>query len=394
MHFHRKLVILGSTGSIGNSCLDVVSRFPEHFTVIGLAAGRNVELLARQAVQFRPHLCAVQGLEEAVTLQSMLPAGLGIEVRWGPEGFCSLARHPEADTVVSAIVGAAGLAPTWAAVQAGKRVALANKETLVIAGELVMAEAEKTGAEILPVDSEHSAIFQALAGQHRDEVKRLILTASGGPFLNMTSEELGRVTPAQALAHPRWRMGAKISIDSATLMNKGLEAIEARWLFGLAWDKIAIHIHPQSIVHSLVEFIDGAVLAQLGRPDMRVPIAYALSHPYRLPLDLPPLDLTHSEALTFSEPDENRFPCLTLALAAGRRGGTNPAALNAANEAAVESFLAGEIAFRDIREIVTMVLADGRASSLTNIEQVMAADLAARAKAREVIAQIKGDILQ
>ncbi|MBF0527894.1 MAG: 1-deoxy-D-xylulose-5-phosphate reductoisomerase [Deltaproteobacteria bacterium] len=387
----RRVVVLGATGSIGRSCLDVISRFPDRFKIVGLAAGRNMELLAAQAALFKPRMCAVMGAAEAEVLRRLLPQDLNVEIVWGREGLCRVAALEETDIVVSAIVGAAGLAPTWTAVRSGKRVALANKETLVMAGELIMAEARKTGAEILPVDSEHSAIFQTLSGQRLEDVKRLILTASGGPFLNLSSEELARVTPRQALAHPRWRMGAKISIDSSTLMNKGLEAIEARWLFGLPWDRIAIHIHPQSIVHSLVEFIDGAVLAQLGRPDMRVPIAYALSYPARLPLDFPALDLVHSEPLTFAEPDEDRFPCLALALAAGRLGGAGPTALNAANEVAVEAFLLGEISFSDLAVVVATVVSGADPRPLTDLEQIMDADRVSRTMAREVIARIKGD---
>ena len=275
--------ILGSTGSIGVNSLDVVRRFPDRFRVTALAAGRNVRLLARQIREFQPRLAAVAGPGQAEELKDLLGASSGPEIAWGEEGLCRVAAADEVETVVSAVVGAAGLVPTWAAVKAGKRIALANKETLVMAGALVVDAAAASGAEILPVDSEHSAIFQVLAGQRPEDIKRIILTASGGPFRNLAAEELAGVTRDQALNHPNWNMGAKISVDSATLMNKGLEAIEARWLFNLPWDKIAIHIHPQSIVHSMVEFIDGSVLAQLGMPDMRVPIAYALSYPERLP---------------------------------------------------------------------------------------------------------------
>ncbi|MEW6266077.1 MAG: 1-deoxy-D-xylulose-5-phosphate reductoisomerase [Thermodesulfobacteriota bacterium] len=391
MKSRRHIAVLGSTGSIGRNCLDVAARFPDRFQVVGLTAGRNVRLLADQAAAFRPRLLAVQGPEEARELERLLGSNRQAEIAWGEEGLIRVAAMAEAETVVSAVVGATGLKPTWTAVLAGKRVALANKETLVMAGELVMNEARASGAEILPVDSEHSAIFQVLAGQDPAHVKRLILTASGGPFLDLPAASLAAITPDQALAHPKWRMGSKISVDSATLMNKGLEAIEARWLFGLSWDKIHIHVHPQSIVHSMVEFVDGSVLAQLGRPDMRVPIAYALSYPERLPLGLPGLDLPRAEPLTFAEPDEERFPCLALALTAGRRGGTGPAALSAANEVAVASFLAGELAFPDIAAVVAEVLAANGAEPLAGLEQAVAADSAARLKAGEIIERIKGD---
>jgi len=383
------IAILGSTGSIGVNTLRVVREFPERFTVLGLAGGRNVERLSEQIQMFRPRLAAVRDESLATELKGRLGHGHETRVLWGREGYIELASMPQADTVVSAMVGAAGLLPTWAAVQAGKRVALANKETLVMAGELVMAEAARTGARILPVDSEHSAIFQSLAGQRIQDVRRIILTASGGPFRDMPPEELAHVSREQALAHPNWDMGAKISIDSATLMNKGLEAIEAKWLFDLPWSKIAIHIHPQSIVHSMVEFIDGSVIAQLGVPDMRVPIALALSHPERLPLGLPPLDLPRTNALTFSEPDLDRFPCLDVALRTGRLGGTGPAVLNAANEEAVASFLAGELGFLDIAEVVRRVATANGTEPLRDLDQVMAADRTARTRARAEVAEIK-----
>lgn len=386
----KNISVLGSTGSIGVNTLDVIRSFPGRFTLVGLAAGRNVRLLAEQAAEFRPRLAAVLTEPLARELKGLLNPAWEIEVVWGEEGFMKAASLDEAGTLVSAMVGAAGLRPTWAAIQAGKRIALANKETLVTAGDLVMAEAESKGAEILPVDSEHSAIFQVLDGQRREDLKRIILTASGGPFWGRSQEGLATVTREDALAHPNWNMGAKISVDSATLMNKGLETIEAKWLFGLPWDKIAIHIHTQSIVHSLVEFVDGSVLAQLGLPDMRLPIAYALSYPERLPLDLPGLDLPQAAALTFAEPDLQRFPCLALALEAGQRGGGAPAALNAANEVAVQSFLDGELAFQDIAAVTARVMDKDRAEPLRDLEHVFIIDQAARAKAREVIAGIKG----
>ena len=309
----KNLAVLGSTGSIGVNSLDVAARFPERFRVAGLAAGRNMKLLAKQAEAFKPRMVAVKGEEEAAEFKALAGAGAKYEIVFGEEGLIRLAAMESVDIVVSALVGAVGLAPTWAAVSAGKRVALANKETLVMAGELVMAKAKDSGAEILPVDSEHSAVFQVLSGQRRQDLKRIILTASGGPFRETGAKELAAVTKDQALNHPNWNMGAKISVDSATLMNKGLEAIEARWLFDLPWDLIDIQIHPQSIIHSMIELVDGSVLAQLGVPDMKIPIAYALSYPERLPLDLPGLDLPKAGALTFTEPDNERFPGLSLA---------------------------------------------------------------------------------
>jgi len=386
----RNISLLGATGSIGKNVLNVVRDFSDRFKVVGLAAGRNIALLAGQIEEFRPRAAAVFDQALAQELTGLIDPSWRGELVWGDEGYRYVACLEEAETVVSAMVGAAGLKPTWAAVQTGKRIALANKETLVMAGELVMAEARRRGAELLPVDSEHSAIFQVLVGQKIEDVKRVILTASGGPFLDWTWARMTQATPGDALAHPNWSMGAKITIDSATLMNKGFEAIEARWLFGLPWEKIAIHIHPQSIVHSLVEFIDGSVLAQLGLPDMRLPIAYALSYPQRLALNLPNLNLPRTSALTFIEPDLEHFPGLALALEAGRRGGAAPAVLNAANEVAVQAFLEGKLNFLEIAEVVERVLTEDGSEALTGLDQVLAVDLSARAKARAVIEGLKG----
>lgn len=385
----RHIVILGSTGSIGGNCLKVLRQFPQRFSVCGLAAGRNIKRLAEQVAAFKPRKVAVLEERSALELRERLDPAWKVDVVWGEAGYVEVATLEEAETVVSAMVGAAGLVPTWSAIQKGKLIALANKETLVMAGQLVMAEAVKRGVRILPVDSEHSAIFQALAGQRPEDIHRLILTASGGPFRDRERKELVDVSPAEALAHPNWNMGAKISIDSATLMNKGLEAIEARWIFGVPWEKIAIHIHPQSIVHSMVEFVDGSILAQLGVPDMRVPIAYALSYPERLPLALPHLDLPQAEPLTFSEPDLERFPCLALALEVGRRGGTGPAALNAANEVAVRSFLNGALPFLGIAEVVAQVIDQDGAKPIDRLDRVLAADREARIRAAEMIAGYK-----
>ncbi|MGA9821894.1 MAG: 1-deoxy-D-xylulose-5-phosphate reductoisomerase, partial [Desulfobaccales bacterium] len=321
----KRLSILGSTGSIGRSTLAVVAEYPDNFAVVGLAAGKNVELLAEQVARFRPALVSVQDEETAARLRELVAPGP--EILAGRSGALAVATA-SVEMVVSAMVGAVGLEPTLAAIRAGLPVALANKETLVAAGPLVMNLARERGVPLIPVDSEHSAIFQALQGERRADIRRLWLTASGGPFRSWGADRLERATAAQALKHPNWSMGPKITIDSATLMNKALEVIEASVLFGLPVDQIGVYIHPQSIVHSLVEFVDGSVIAQLGVPDMRLPIAYALNYPRRLPLNSPPLDLCRIAQLTFETPDQTRFPGLALGYAAARAGGTMPAVLN------------------------------------------------------------------
>jgi 1-deoxy-D-xylulose-5-phosphate reductoisomerase len=384
----KRIVILGSTGSIGRNALWVAEQFPDRFQVVGLGAGKNIDLLVEQVRRVRPRTVAVLTEELAQHLRRRLQPGT--EVLAGLKGYQELACLPEGDLVLSAMVGAAGLIPTLAAIRGGKHVALANKETLVMAGALVTGEVRRQQVTLLPVDSEHSAIFQALAGHRREDLKRIVLTASGGPFLHATREELQEVTPAQALAHPNWRMGAKVTVDSATLMNKGLEVMEARWLFDLDVSQIAVVVHPQSIVHSLVEYVDGSVLAQLGIPDMRVPIAYALSYPERLPLDLPPLDLLAVQTLAFLEPDLARFPCLSFAFAACRAGGTMPAVLNAANEVAVEAFLAGRIPFLAIARVVEETLERHRPNlAPSRVEVILEADRWARAEAGNVIGGLR-----
>lgn len=383
----KKLTILGSTGSIGRNTLDVVSRFPERFEVVALAAGENIELLAKQAQKFRPHLVSCKNEALARKLAPLLPEG--VQLKYGKEGAIACATHPEAELVVSALVGAVGLLPTYEAIRAGKDIALANKETLVMAGPLVTEEAKRRGIKLLPVDSEHSAIFQALQAGKKEEVFRLILTASGGPFRTRPKEEFATITREEALRHPNWQMGAKITIDSATLMNKGLEVIEAHFLFGLSPERIIVKIHPQSIVHSLVEFQDGSVIAHLGIPDMRIPIAYALSYPERLPLDLPRLDLVAVSPLTFEEPDLERFPCLKLAYEALRLGGTAPAILNAANEVAVEAFLEGKIRFDLIPFLIEKTLQETESKPLEKLEDVIDADIFARIKAQEILSGLE-----
>ena len=381
----KKIAILGSTGSIGRSALQVIEQFPGHFQVVALAAGKNIDLLAKQIQQFRPKLAAVLDRDLAKDLARRLPADSQVEVLAGSTGYQETASCAEADMVLSSMVGAAGLIPTLSAIRAGKDVALANKETLVMAGALVMGEVQKYQVTLLPVDSEHNAIFQALEGHRREDLKRILLTASGGPFLNVPKEMLESVTPAQALAHPNWEMGAKITIDSATMMNKGLEVIEAKWLFDVPVEKIDVHIHPQSIVHSMVEYVDGSVLAQLGMPDMRVPIAYALAYPQRLKLDLPTLDLFSLQTLTFQEPDLSRFPCLDLAFKACKAGGTMPAVLNASNEVAVQAFLDNRIPFLGIARLVDKVMQEHELVPATELQAILAADTWARTRAEEII---------
>ena len=350
----RSLVLLGSTGSIGRSTLAVAAAHPQDFRMVGFACARNVQRLAEQALAWRPPHLAVLDEESAVRLRALLPADYRPRILVGREGYAELASLPEASTVLSAQVGAAGLAGTLAAALAGKVICLANKESLVLAGDLVRRVCARTGAVVLPVDSEHNAIFQCLAGRGQ-EVERLILTASGGPFRGWTRETLAAVTPEQALKHPNWSMGAKITIDSATLMNKGLEVIEAYHLYGVPVERIKVLVHPQSVVHSLVEFHDGSQLAQLGTPDMRLAIAACLLWPRCVPVNVPPLDLT-AKALTFHEPDESAFPCLGLARQVLKNRGGRCVVLNAANEAAVDLFLNGRCAFMDIPRLINAAL--------------------------------------
>ena len=385
----KRLAILGSTGSIGVSTLEIVTEHPDCFEVVALTAGRNLALLEEQIARFRPQLVAVPDQVNAQRLEERIGAG-GPRVLYGTAGLISCAVESPADMVVSAIVGAAGLEPTLAAIQAGRDVALANKETLVIAGELVMSAAAESGCRLFPVDSEHSAIFQSLEGHRKADVRRLILTASGGPFRNWSLEDLQEVTPQDALAHPNWTMGRKITIDSATMMNKGLEVIEAHWLFNVPVEKIDVHIHPESIVHSLVEYVDGALLAQLGIPDMKTPIAYALTYPERLPLELPALDLCRLGQLNFAAPNSQCFPCLGLAYDAIKRGGTTPAVLNAANELAVDAFLHEKVGFLDIPRIIGSVVERHSSSAASSLEQILSADAWARQTAHDVICEIQG----
>src|SRR5208283_2689414 len=352
----KKIVILGSTGSIGKNSLDVIAKFPDRFSVIGLTAGRNAALLMEQIQLFHPEIVAVADEETYWDLRESMGPHTAPEIRFGIDGISSTASMPGADIVISAIVGAAGLLPTLAAIRSGKTMGLANKETLVMAGNLALSEVHAHGTTLLPVDSEHSAIFQCMQGYQKNSVKKIILTASGGPFIGKTRDELETASPASALKHPNWSMGQKISIDSATLMNKGLEVIEAFHLFGLPIDKIDVLIHPQSIIHSIVEFKDGSYMAQLSQPDMKGPIAYALSYPERLGAVMNPLSWEKLPGLTFQKPDTATFPCLSFAYDALKEGGTLPAVLNAANEIAVTAFLDGVIGFNKIPVIISRVM--------------------------------------
>jgi 1-deoxy-D-xylulose-5-phosphate reductoisomerase len=388
----RRLVVLGSTGSVGEQALAVAEAFPDRYRVVALAAGCNLEKLAEQVRRFRPERVSVADTAGADRLRKRLE-GQDLVVESGLEGLDGVAVHP-ADLVVAGLVGAVGLRPTLAALREGRDIALANKEVLVMAGALVMREARAHGSRLLPVDSEHSAVFQALAGQRREDLARLILTASGGPFRTWSRERIARATVQEALDHPNWDMGPKITIDSATLMNKGLEVIEARWLFDVRPHQVDVVVHPQSIVHSMVEFRDGSVLAQLGLPDMRVPIAVALAHPERLPLDLPRLDLAALGRLDFETPDRKRFPCLDLAYAALDADEAAPAVLNAANEVAVKAFLDGAVPFPAIAAANAAVLeahvARAGGGALRDLADVAEADAWARDSARSWLAGAAG----
>ena len=380
----KSIVILGSTGSIGTNTLDIVERFPDEFRIVGLTAGNNDERLAEQIRRFRPQAVAMSTEAAAVRLRERC-SGLPTEIVSGQEGLARVASLPDAELVVSAIVGGAGLVPTLAAIRGKKHIALANKEPMVMAGQLMQEEARRAGVRIFPVDSEHSAIFQSLEGHRIKDVRRLILTASGGALWNLPKEALSDVTPERALQHPNWKMGAKITIDSATLMNKGLEVVEARWLFDIPESRIDVLIHRESIIHSLVEYEDRSMISQLGLPDMRTPISYAMCYPDRLPLDLPSLDLTEIGTLTFCKPDHDRFPCLRLGYESLRIGGTMPAAMNAANEIAVDAFLNGGIRFTDISDIIQSTMQAHTPQPVLSVEAALEADRWAREKADSLV---------
>ena len=382
----KRVAILGSTGSVGVQTLSVIAAAPERFQVTALAAGRSIETLAEQVRRFSPQQVAVADEEGAAALRARI--GEGIPIAVGDEGLAAVATHP-ADLVVAALVGAVGLRPTLAAIEAGRDVALANKEVLVMAGALVLRALKQHGGALLPVDSEHSAVFQALSGQRREDLARLVLTCSGGPFRTWSADRIAKATVEEALAHPNWDMGAKITIDSATLMNKALEIIEARWLFDVPPERIDVVIHPQSIVHSLVEFVDRSVIAQLGLPDMRIPIAVALAHPERIPLEIPSLDLAAIGRLDFEEPDRKRFPALDLAARALAGSEAAPAVLNAANEVTVARFLAGDLCLPRISEINGRVL-DAHlqahaGETVDSVDAVLAADAWAREQSAKMV---------
>ncbi|HEV8142192.1 MAG TPA: 1-deoxy-D-xylulose-5-phosphate reductoisomerase [Methylomirabilota bacterium] len=381
----KRMTLLGATGSIGLRALDIVASFPEEFSVAGLAArGSNVELIADLCRKYSPSAVALLDRSAVDALSRLLPAPRP-ELLGGPEGLVALTRDVDADVVLSALVGAAGLLPTMAGIQAGRAIALANKETLVMAGSLMTAAARARGVPLLPVDSEHNAIFQCLAGHNRSEIHRVLLTGSGGPFRETPKAALDGVTVEEALRHPTWKMGPKITIDSATLMNKGLEIIEAKWLFDVAPEQVEVMIHPQSIVHSMVEYIDGSIIAQLGITDMGVPILYALTYPERRPMPSARLDLTRTGGLTFFAPDPEKFPCLRLARATLETGGIAPVVLNAANEIAVAAFLDKRIRFTAIAELIERALAAVPGASLTSIEQCVAVDAEARRCAKALV---------
>lgn len=385
----KRITILGSTGSIGTSTLKVVGANPERYRVTALSAGNNIDLLQEQIEEYSPLAVAVSQQRQAEILRNRLSKDIKTEILWGEEGVAGIASMDEADIVVSAISGAAGLLPTYRAICAGKDIALANKETMVMAGSIIMDLAEKKGVSILPVDSEHSAVFQSLQGHNRTDLNRIILTASGGPFREHSLSQLETITPAMALKHPNWEMGRKITIDSATLMNKGLEIIEAKWLFNLDLEQIEVLIHPESIIHSMVEYNDGSVIAQMGVPDMMTPISYAMSYPEHLRTNLPRLRLENIGKLTFFEPDTKKFRCLDLAVNSLKEGKSMPAVLNGANEIAVASFLDSEISFLQIPEIIEKTMENHNLHPVDSIQNVIDADLWARSKARHEINRLR-----
>ncbi len=379
----KKISVLGSTGSVGLSTLDVCRQHPDKFKVVGLAAGRNLDVLLKQVLEFKPELVSVQSEKSYHELLPNIPKTTALQ--WGAEGVDNVATLPAADLVVSAIVGAAGLEPTLKAIEAGKTIGLANKESMVIAGEIMSARARAKGIKILPIDSEHSAIFQCLNGEHKEDVKHLILTASGGPFLHKPESEFAKIKKEEALKHPNWDMGAKITVDSASMMNKGLEVMEAHWLFDVLVSQVKVVIHPQSVIHSMVEFVDGSVMAQMGEPDMRVPIAYALSYPRRISTNVKPLHLPEREKITFYEPDLQKFRCLKIAFDVARSGKSYAPVLNAANEIAVDGFLTDKIGFVQIGELIDRCIQKHVPHDLRSIEDVLAADQWARAFVGELV---------
>jgi 1-deoxy-D-xylulose-5-phosphate reductoisomerase len=386
----KNICLLGSTGYIGTNSLKVIKESPERYRIVALGAGRNIDLLINQIKEFKPQFAAVINSDLANELKTRLNTRINTEILYGTEGYVEIATLSEVNIAIAAMTGSSGLLPTFSAIAAGKDVALANKETLVIAGSLLTKESKKTDAKIFPIDSEHSAIQQSIQGHRREDLKKIILTGSGGPFKDFSIERLSTVTPKEALRHPKWRMGRKISVDSATLMNKGMEAIEAKWLFSLEMNQIEILLHPQSIIHSMVEYMDGSIIAQLASPDMRIPISYALSYPRHLKGELPSLDLSEVGTLSFEKPDTNRFRCLDLALAASKIGESMPAVLSGANEIAVNAFLEGNIGFLEIPQIIEKTMEKHELFPINSIDQAIEADQWAQLQAQEILKKMVG----
>ena len=386
----KNICLLGSTGYIGINSLKVIRGNPDRYRIIALGAGRNIDLLAEQIREFKPPFAAVINSDLAKELKIRLNSQANTEILSGTKGYVEIATLSEVDMAIAAMTGSSGLLPTYSAIAAGKDVGLANKETLVIAGSLLMKESQKGGAHIIPIDSEHSAIQQSIQGHMREDLKKIILTGSGGPFKDFSLERLSKVTPKQALEHPNWEMGRKITIDSATMMNKGIEAIEAQWLFNVGIDQIEILLHPQSIIHSMVEYVDGSIIAQLAFPDMRIPISYALSYPRHLQGESPSLHLLDIGKLSFEEPDKKRFRCLDLALTAGKIGHSMPAVLSGANEIAVNAFLQGQIGFLEIPQLVEKIMERHEVFAIETIDQALEADRWAQSTAKKILKQMVG----
>jgi 1-deoxy-D-xylulose-5-phosphate reductoisomerase len=386
----KNICLLGSTGYIGVNSLKVIRGNPDRYRIIALGAGRNIDLLAEQIREFRPSFAAVFNSDLAKELKIRLDNQINTEILSGTKGYVEIATLPEVEMAIAAMSGSSGLLPTYSAIAAGKDVALANKETLVIAGSLLMNESQKGSVRIIPIDSEHSAIQQSIQGHTREDLKKIILTGSGGPFKDFSMEQLSKVTPKQALEHPNWEMGRKITIDSATMMNKGIEAIEAQWLFNVTIDQIEILLHPQSIIHSMVEYADGSIIAQLACPDMRIPISYALSYPRHLHGESPSLDLLGIGKLSFEEPDKKRFRCLDLALTAAKIGHSMPAVLSGANEIAVNAFLEGKIGFLEIPQLVESTMERHEVFPIETIDQALEADRWAQSTAKKILKHMVG----
>ena len=384
----KNICLLGSTGYIGTNALTIIRNNPDRYQIIALGGGRNIDLLLNQIKEFKPLFAVVIDSHLANELKSKLNNATNIEILYGTKGYSEIASLSDVNIAIAAMTGSAGLLPTFSAITAGKDVALANKETLVMAGSLLINESKKSGVNIFPIDSEHSAIQQSIQGHSREDLKKIILTGSGGPFKDSPIEKLSTVTPQEALKHPKWKMGRKISIDSATMMNKGMEAIEAKWLFNVEMDQIEILLHPQSIIHSMVEYMDGSIIAQLAPTDMRIPISYALSYPRHLKVELPSLDLIDIETLSFGRPDKKRFRCLQLALAAGKIGESMPAVLNGANEIGVNAFLEGKIGFLEIPQLIEKTMEKHEIFPLNSIEQAIEADQWAKSRAKEILREM------